>query len=230
RGYLVLLAIVIIVVVGAFWYQDYVKYQQVPEETGPEFLEFVDRGLDEELQAKYDLIIAELEASIADQGEMPNTGDLLNLGNAYYAVGELGKAKDTYARILIQSPDDVPALENIGTTLYAMGDYYGAEDAWVAATELAGNESHILRLVDLINEHIPEHKDRIKPMLELSIAQLGQTPGLLTELGEWYFEQGDYDRAISHYQVALTVDPDSDSIKKRLAEIRAVRSNSMQGE
>lgn len=230
RGYLVLIAIVIIVVVGAFWYQDYVKYQPVEEETATEFLTYLDRGLSGEAEEKYALIIAELENTIAEQGDTPNIGDLLQLGNAYYAIGELGKAKDTYARILIQSPSDVPALENLGTTLYAMQDYYGAEEAWVAATELSGSEMHILRLMDLINDHIPEHKDRIKPMLELAVEQLGQSPGLLTALGEWYFEQGDYDRAISHYQVALTLNPDSDAIQKRLLEIQQARSKALKEE
>jgi len=227
RGYLVLLAIVIIVIVGGFWYQDYVKYQPA-EEAESEFVTYVDRGLSDQAEEQYALIIAELENTIAEQGDTPNIGDLLKLGNAYHAVGELGKAKDTYARILIQSPDDVPALENLGTTLYDMEDYHGAEEAWVAATELAGSELHILRLVELIDEHIPEHKDRVKPMLELAISELGQSPGLLTALGEWYFEQADYDRAISHYQVALTLDPDSESIQKRLDEIKQARSKAMQ--
>jgi len=231
RGYLLLLAIVIIVVVGAFWYQDYVKYQ--PGEgsgTETEFVTYVDWGLSDEDVETYNLVIAELENTISEQGETPKIDDLLKLGNAYYGIGELGKAKDTYARILIQSPDDVPALENLGTTLFAMEDYLGAEEAWVAATELSGSEAHILRLVDLIDDHIPQHKDRVKPMLELAIDQLGQSPGLLTALGEWYFEQADYDRAISHYQVALTLNPDSDSIKKRLDEIKAAKSKALRGE
>ncbi len=231
RGYLVLIALIVIVAVGSFWYQDYLKYKNEQDiEVESEFITYVDRGIAEEFQPIFDQKIAELEAVIEEQGADPNIGDLLRLANAYYEVGELAKAKDTYAKILIQNPDDVPALENLGTTLYEMKDYYGAEEAWVAATELAGSEYHIIRLADLIDEHIPEHRDRVGPMLELAIAEIGQTPALLARLGEWYFDQGNYERAVSHYQVAISLAPDDEGLKVRLEEIRTAWTLAVQAE
>lgn len=225
RGYLVLVAIVIIVSVGAFWLQDYLRYQNKGSGLDNGFLTSIDRGLTEEVQIYYDQKIAELEVSIESQGEEPSLGDLLELGNAYNTVGELAKAKEMYGMILVRAPNDVPALENLGTTLNLMQDYYGAEEAWVAAAELSGSESHVLKLVDLINEHIPEHKDRVKTILELAIDHIGQTPGLLSALGEWYFEQGDFSRAVSHYEVALDVDPGNETLEIRLEEIKNVWRN-----
>ena len=226
RGYLVLAAIIIIIIVGAFWYQDYVKYQnQGPSEDETEFLSYIDRGLTEEAQIHWDRVIAELEVSIASQGEEPSLGDLLELGNAYNTVGQLAQAKEMYGQILTRSSTDVPALENLGTTLYLMEDYYGAEETWLLAAELSGSEPHILKLVTLINEHIPEHKAQVKTILELAIDQLGQTPGFLAALGEWYYEQGEFERAVSHYRVALQIDPDNEILARRLEEIRIAWSN-----
>jgi len=223
RGYLVLAAIVVIAVVGAFWYQDYVKYQsQEPLEEESEFLTYIDRGLTEEARIYWDNVIAELEVSIASQGEEPNLHDLLQLGNAYNTIGELALAKETYGKILVRSPNDAPALENLGSTLYLMEDYYGAEEAWLAAAEISGSEPHILRLVTLINDHIPEHKAQVKDILEIAITALGQTPGLLAALGEWYFEQGEFERAVSHYEVAIDLDPENEILQTRLTEIRNV--------
>lgn len=217
-----MLAVVIIAVVAAFWYQDYLEYNQTePEESEQEFVTYVDRGIDQENLDRLNQEIAELEASLAEQGDSPDLSNMLQLGNKYYAIGELGKAKKVYGEILLISPTDVPTLENLGTTLVEMEDYYGAEEAWILATELAGNESHVIRLANLIDEYIPEHKDRIGPMLKLAIEQLGQTPGLLARLGEWYYEQGDYERAVSHYEVAIDIDPEDESLQTRLEEIRA---------
>ena len=166
--------------------------------------------------------------SIASQGEEPSLGDLLDLGNAYNTIGELAKAKEAYGRILVRNPNDAPALENLGTTLYLMQDYYGAEESWLAAAEISGSEPHILRLVDLINNHIPEHKAQVRDILEIAITHLGQTPGLLAALGEWYFEQGDFDRAVSHYEVALDVEPENEILQIRLEEIRNAWKNAQQ--
>jgi tetratricopeptide (TPR) repeat protein len=226
KGYIILAAIIIIAVVGGLWLQDYIKYNsQDPLEVETEFLSYIDRGLDEESRLHYDNKIAELEASIASQGEEPGLGDLLDLGNAYNTIGELAKAKETYGQILLRSPSDAPALENLGSTLYLMQDYLGAEEAWLAAAEISGSEPHILRLVTLINDHIPEHKAQVQDILEIAITHLGQTPGLLAALGEWYFEQGDFARAISHYEVALDVDPENEILQTRLEEIRNAWKN-----
>jgi len=225
RGYLVLAAIIIIAIVGAFWFQDYLSYQNQPAEEENNFLTYVDRGLTEELWLRYEQQIAELLASIDSQGDEPNLNDLLLLGNAYNSTGQLAKAKEAYGQILMRAPQDTPALENLGSTLYLMEDYYGAEEAWLTAAEISGSEPHILKLVDLINNHIPEHKAQVKDILELAIDQLGQTPGFLATLGEWYYEQGEFDRAVSHYRVALQIDPDNEVLATRLEEIRIASNN-----
>lgn len=111
RGYFVLAAIIIILIIGGFWVVERLSYNAV-DTVEPEnnFLTYLDRGLDEETQLFHDNKIAELEASIASQGEEPSLGDLLELGNAYNTIGELGKAKETYGQILLRNPNDAPAL------------------------------------------------------------------------------------------------------------------------
>jgi len=226
RGYLVLAAIIIIAIVGSFWLQDYLRYRdQGPVIDETEFLTYVDRGLTEEAQIHWDSVIAELEASIASQGEEPSLGDMLELGNAYNTVGKLAEAKEMYGQMLVRVPTDAPALENLGSTLYLMEDYFGAEGAWLAAAEISGSEPHILRLVTLINEHIPEHKAQVKDILEIAIDAVGQTPGFLAALGEWYFEQGEFNRAVSHYEVAVDLAPENENLQIRLEEIKNARKN-----
>ncbi|MBI2485306.1 tetratricopeptide repeat protein [Candidatus Uhrbacteria bacterium] len=173
------------------------------------FKTYIDKGLTPEMRAEYDVRIATLKASIAAD-EKPDIVKLLRLGNLYYQTGELGLAKQEYNAILAINPKDAAALENLGQTLADMGDVSGAEARWLQALEESAQIVTVTRLVDLINESIPEHKDRVGKILELAVEQFGQDLSLVVRLGHWYREGGDYVRAQSHYEVAKQISSTTD--------------------
>lgn len=180
---------------------------------------FVDKGLTEEARIEFDLRIATLKSSIESNEEFIG-GDYLRLGNLYYQVGELGLAREAYEEILERNPNDIGALENLGVTLELMGDYKGAAQSWTKSLSLSGNITTVIRLVDVIEEHIPDQYDRIGEVLELAIESLGQDEHINGRLARWYFDTGAYDKAASHYEVAETLSGDTGKYDDRIAEAR----------
>ena len=192
--------VVILVVVAAVL----IFRPEANHESGVELRTFIDKGLTPEAQAEFDLRIATLKASIEASEEF-NGHDHLLLGNLYYQVGELELAKDAYEAILAQSPEDVGALENLGVALELMRDYEGAARAWTKALSLSGSVTTVIRLVDIIENSLPEQYDRVDDVLELAIKSLGQDEQLNGRLAKWYFGNGEYAEAQSHYEVAETL-------------------------
>lgn len=188
---------------------------------------FIDKGLSEEARAEFDLRIATLKASI-DASEEFNAHDHLLLGNLYYQVGELGLAKAAYEAILERTPDDVGALENLGVTLELMRDYEGAARSWTRALSLSGSVTTVIRLVDVIENNLPQQYDRVDDVLELAIQSLGQDEQLNGRLAKWYFENGMYEQAQSHYTVAETLSGSSGKYADRIAESRRLSIESTQ--
>lgn len=193
-----------------------------PFQANPEsenFKTHVDKGLSPEAQAEFDLRIATQKASV-EADTTPDPHKLLVLGNLYYQVGELASARETYEKLLEVSKEDVAARENLGVTLAEMGDYKTAERMWAEALERSATVVTVTRLVDLINEHIPEDKVHVKEILEKAIQSLGQDSMLLGRLGDWYLEAKDYERAISHYQVAIDVGGNKEYYEGKIEEAR----------
>lgn len=180
---------------------------------------YIDKGLSPEIQTEFDLRIATQKASI-DAKEEFNGHDYLLLGNLYYQTGELALARDAYQAILDKNPDDVGALDNMGVTLEQMGDYLGAERMWMHSLELSGSVTNVLRLVDLIDQHLPEQEERLGNVLELSIKSLGQDELLNGRLAKWYFDHGEYEKAQSHYEVSETLSGRTGKYTDRIAEAR----------
>lgn len=186
----------------------------------------VDRGIEPDDEARVRGNIADLETTVTEN-EANGTRDIsviLNLANLYYQVGELGTAAKWYENILGTHPNDPPSLENLGQAQLEMGDYVGARKSWEAAVNVESLEQNYFRLADLIEKHFPEDRALIQGILETGISNIGQTPGLLSALGNWYASVGKYDEAISHYEVARTLSPKDESIKEMLAKLRADRA------
>src|SRR3989338_2267584 len=193
------------------------------------FKAVVERQMTEEVREELTLRISVLEASIEGKGENKDIDDLLKIGNLYDTAGELAKSKAQYEAIIRRNPTDVAARENMGTTLVEMGDYLGAERVWAEALAISGSKVTVLRLVNLIDEHIPEHHDRIGPVLEEAILSIGQETGLLVALADWYFDVGNYERAYDHYQLAKQISG-SDDYDDRIAESRVKWVEGLNGE
>ncbi|HBP00459.1 MAG: hypothetical protein UU48_C0011G0025 [Candidatus Uhrbacteria bacterium GW2011_GWF2_41_16] len=219
------LALLIVLVVGFFWYQDYIR-KQTPRLLSSSLILFVERGLDETGKAKLISEIQTLESSMQTDSEIAqDIGKMLELGNLKYAYGDLAGAKEWYERILSDHPQDAPALENLGQTLLEMGDDVGAEESWRKAVSISAYEVTYIKLADLLDTRFSSRRSEIGPLLEEAIATLGQTPGLLVRLGKWYADQGLYQEAISHYQVAKQLDSNDQTIDLLIQEARKALSS-----
>ncbi len=222
---LVLLAALVIIVVGLFMFRD----RFLPGGTSPDgnttpLVTWVDRNLDPDVKAEFEVRISTLEAAMQSDSTLANDiGEMLQLANLKYAYGDLAGAKEWYEKILATHPNDAPAHENLAQTLLEMGDYAGAETHWRAALTTNPYEVTYIKLADLIRDHFPERQAEIQTLLEDAIATLGQTPGLLVRLGQWYEANGDYESALSHYHVAKQLSPDDTSIDILIDEAEAAR-------
>ncbi|OGL66334.1 hypothetical protein A2856_01395 [Candidatus Uhrbacteria bacterium RIFCSPHIGHO2_01_FULL_63_20] len=211
---LVLASVAVVIVVGAFWF----ARDRAFSLPGADIVEKVDRGISPEDMVKFEERIAKQEAVVAE-GER-DISEILVLGNLYYSVGDLAKAKAAYEDILSINPNDAAALENLGQTLIEMGDYARAEARLRAAVNVSAYEPTYIKLADLIDEHFPGRRGEIQGILETAIANLGQTPGLLVRLGRWYADRGMLAEAISHYEVARQLDPENDLIIQEIERLR----------
>jgi len=219
---ILIIAVVVLVVSGVAWKFNLFKTKQVVVSNGEVFLTYTDRGLNSDDRTKLEQKISDLENSLTNDPELAK--DLfqwLTLGNLKYQLGDLAGAKETYeTKILADYPADAAALENLGQTLYEMQDYEGAELRWRAAISVNPWEVTYLKLVNLIAEKFPNRQQEIQGILEEAIANLGQSAGLLIRLGDWYADNGQYDRALSHYQVAKQLAPEDSSINEKITEVK----------
>lgn len=191
----------------------------------PVLVTFVDRNLDPDVKAEFELKIQTLEAAMnSDSQAAADVGQMLQLANLKYAYGDLAGSKEWYEKILALHPEDDAANENLGQTLLEMGDYAGAESHWREALKTNQSETTYIRIADLIAEHFPDRQAEIQPFLEDAIATIGQTPGLLVRLGQWYEANGQYDEALSHYHVAKQLSPDDSSIDQLISEAQAAQA------
>ncbi len=188
----------------------------------------VDRGMTPEQEQTLAEKIAAAEKIVVDN-EAAGTRDIsliLPLANLYYQAGELETAAKWYNDILRTNPNDPPALENLAQAQIEMNDFAGAKASLEKVVDLDAYEPTYLKLVELIETRFPAEDAKIQTILETAIANLGQTPGLLTALGDWYARNAMLDEAISHYEVARTLSPKDTTIIENLAKLKAERSAS----
>lgn len=234
QGYLRAIVIITIlagvVLAGLWWRQQQPAQEQGEPSNQPEqtIQKTVDRGFDEEgWQKMQERIEADKQAlREAEENGEEVINKHLQLGNAYYAAGELQKAVDQYDTILETHPNDPPALENKGQALYEMGDYFGAEAAWRKAVGIDPQVHTYLKLDELYTKHLTQRYEAFGPMLEEAVANLGQSRGLMIALGNWHKEQGNIDRAISHYEIAIELSDNTDDLKEELAKLREMKKES----
>ena len=220
--------LIFLIVIGLMW--RFSKNNQLlsSEPDASEFVTWVDRGIPESIAAELELRIQTLEASLeANTNEKKDISQILELGNLKYTYGDLAGAKEQYERILLTHPTDAPAHENLGQTLLEMGDVAQAEEHWRAAIASSPYEVTYIKLADLIDASFFERHAEIQPLLEEAIATLGQSPALLVRLGNWYRQEKDFERALSHYQVALRLQPENTSLIQLINEVKEEQKNSL---
>lgn len=197
------------------------RNRQLTPVPGPVLVETIDRGMSVELQDQFATKISAQLALIADtEAKGPrDVTQYLQLGNFYYTIGDLVRARDAYQVILLQIPQDAPALQNIGQVYFEMGDLASAENAWRQSLVVELSEDYFLRLVRLIELAGPVRNTDIKLVLETAVANLGQTYNLMYELARWHELDGQYAWAQSYYEVAQQLLGDG-SLTEKIEEMR----------
>lgn len=227
RFIITLIAVIIVAVVGYFWYQQ----SQIGSYGHREIVTYVDRGLTQEHRTKILEQIEEEKQAIADAEKSEDSSvisNILQVGNLYYRLGELATSIEYYDQILADYPADAPALENKGQSLYEMGDYEGAEANWHKALETNQYEVTYIRLAKLYNKKLTDKQADIKPLIETAITNLGQEKSLLIILGHWYRDNGFIDEAISHYKIVLQLDPDNQDIAAEISKLQGQKNKELQ--
>ncbi len=196
-------AALIILIVGGLWAWDTYEAGKPASNKRP-LVTWVDRGIQEESLPIFLQRVEDLKAELAaaDAEGRRDVTIYLRLGNAYYTLGELGKAAENYREILRTNPQDSPAHENLAQALVEMGDFAGAEAEWRLAIQYGGTEQSYLKLAAFITENYSARMDEVLTILEEGVADNQQTPGFMVAIGNWYRAKGKLPEAISHYRVA----------------------------
>ena len=170
--------------------------------------------------------------------------------------------QEEFAAVKASLEDNQDQLEGwvwLGSLKKTVGDYQGAEEAWLKAGEIRPyNSTSFGNLSDLYANFTKEY-DKVEPALRTAIEnslgeeknvyfyrnlydfyrfQLEDNQGakdvlleaiqnnsksaeLYVLLAQFYQEQGDKQEAITNYQKALELNPDSQSIKRDLDELQS---------
>jgi len=227
RNVIFLLAVVFLICMGLIWKFNFLAFQKPAENSSPQFLTYVDRGFKDEDRAALEQKISDLENQLAaDQELAKDISQWLILGNLKYQLGNLAEAVEIYqTKILANYPADGAALENLAQAEFEMGNYAAAELHWRAAVSVNPWEVTYIKLVDLIQNKFPERQAEIQGILEEAIANIGQTAGLVKRLGMWYEANENYERALSHYEVAKQLAPDDETINDLIAQVKQKMAN-----
>ncbi len=168
---------------------------------------------------RLDLSLAALDA------QKKNGEDLdLDLYNSIafdaWTLGDLVLAREISEEYFTHNDLNYGAWNHYGNILSAMGDKEAAEAAYYRSIELAPNVEEYYRDYMNIVAEDPERDEEVKAILEVAIASVGQTSWNMVTLGNWYLEHDDCDRAVDHYKVASDLDPENETIKLDLEELR----------
>ena len=125
--------------------------------------------------------------------------------------------------------DGTYALQLLGDAHFNLGDYPEAEAAW-NKVPLAGNELAMeprLSQLDWIRGNPTLARQRLENALQQAEKVAARFPEAAAwchiQIGELAFKSGDWETAESHYQAALSQQPDSYSGLDHLAELRGAQ-------
>lgn len=201
RYFSVAAAIIILVVVFVYATNDNESYDV-------DIVSQIDTNVSEELteaiENQLNVALAGIEAAEAE-GERPDLNlYTLAAGNAK-ALGYLEQAKEIYEAYFEYNSINPVAWSNYAQVLMQMGDYDGAEQAYLVTLGFDdATEGYYMAYVRLL-EKMGDRDDDIETVLVTAVDQLGQTHSLMVALAEWYVEHGQCERAIDHYEVAATL-------------------------
>ncbi len=156
--------------------------------------------------------IAELSRATALDPKMKQAHSLL--ARAYDQKGLPDKARQSFERALDNQPDDPQTLNDLGYTLYLNGQYRAAVERLKRAAKLAPTDARILNNLALAQCRLGKFDDAFKNFARAG----GELTGRINTatLAE---RMGRESEAIQQYEAARRLQPDSNVVLSRLADL-----------
>lgn len=181
--------------------------------------------LDESTRAYFEQRLASTQAAIAAKQQAGEDVDLnlyLSAASDAFTLGEFVTAREMLEIQLEGNPLNHVAWNNYALILSQMGDLELATNAYKKAVELSPDyQKYWSDYADFLVQHYQDQTEDLKIWYEASIAQLGQTNWNMVGLANVYAEAGDCDRALDHYDVAVSLNPENQALKDDRAALRA---------
>jgi tetratricopeptide (TPR) repeat protein len=181
--------------------------------------------LDESTRAYFEQRLASTQAAIAAKQQAGEDVDLnlyLSAASDAFTLGEFVTAREMLEIQLEGNSLNHVAWNNYALILSQMGDLELATNAYKKAVELSPDyQKYWSDYADFLMQHYPDQTEDLKIWYEASIAQLGQTNWNMVGLANVYTEAGDCDRALDHYDVAVSLNPENQALKDDRAALRA---------
>ena len=144
----------------------------------------------------------------------------LSAASDAYSLGDLVQAREMLEKQLAGNSINFVAWNNYALVLVDMKDYADAEDAFKQTLEIDSTiEKYYADYADFLVTVYPERRDDLKALVEADLARNGQTVWNMVTLADWYAEAGECDRAVSHYKVAVVLEPKSQALKDDMAAL-----------
>ena len=182
-------------------------------------------NMTDEIRTTIETRITAAKAGIAaaeQAGEKVDLDQYMIISDYSLVLGDLVAAREAMEEVLKENQGNPVAFNNYGYILERMGDYEGAEENYRKAIAISSPyEEYYRDLIVLIDEHFPERSGEIEPLLKEAVNAVGQTSWFMVELGRYYQSVDDCERAIAHYKVAITLEPDSQSIADEFTSVKA---------
>lgn len=161
-------------------------------------------------------------AATEQKGEEVSLNLYLSIASDAYSLGQLVTAREAIETQLKGNPAHYGAWNTYGTVLEAMGDYDKALDAYKKAIDLGAKAEEFYRdYITLFAVRYPEDRNEVKRILDLSLAERGQSAWSMVQLARWYKENGNCAQALDHYKVAVALAPANTELAKEAAEAKS---------
>jgi Flp pilus assembly protein TadD len=149
---------------------------------------------------------ASLDASLSEANSL--------LGVAFDRKNLPENAREYYNRALRAAPDDAQTLNNLGFSLYQNGNYRAAIDHLKRAARLAPNDERVLNNLALAQARLGKYNDAYK-----SFARVGSELNAHLNIATLLERAGRDEEAITHYEAARKLDPNSTVAVRRLIDL-----------
>lgn len=198
----------------------YGLWQAWPRFTNPYYglTTHIDVQMEDSTRTLIEQRLATAQASLAAQTSVGGSIDnqlYLVIAENQKMLGDLVASRKMYEKYLELMPSSYVAWNSYAKLLELMRDLLNAETAHKKVIELLQVEEYYRDYVEFLLAHYPERQADVKVLLDEAYTKFLQTPWTMTALGDWYFAAGDCQQGEAHYDVAISLSPDTASTLER---------------